>query len=163
MGSLSLYDRDFDKAKYHFQRALDLNPNHAYLVGRMGELYNFLGDGEKALEYQNRAKTLDPLLPTYCRELEAVAHYVLGNYRDTVNVVSQLLHKSRRSLAYLVAALIHLDDERALKKAVEELLITNPSFSISNFLETELYKDEDVPRQLAIDLKKAGLPDTDAA
>jgi hypothetical protein len=56
-----------------------------------------------------------------------------------------------------------LDDERALKKAVEELLITNPSFSISNFLETELYKDEDVPRQLAIDLKKAGLPDTDAA
>jgi TolB-like protein/Tfp pilus assembly protein PilF len=163
MGSLSLSSRDFDKAEYHFQRALDLNPNHAYLVGRMGEIYNFLGDGKKALEYQNRAITLDPLLPTYCRELEASANYVLGKYRDTVSVVSQLLHKSQRSHAYLVAALSHLDDEMALRKAVDELLIANPSFSISNFLGAEFYKDEEVPRQLAIDLKKAGLPDTVAA
>jgi TolB-like protein len=163
MGSVSLYRRDFEKAEYHFQRALDLNPNHPYLVGRMGEIYNCLGDGKKALEYQNRAKILDPLLPTYCRELEAAAHYVLGNYRDTVSAVSQFLHKSRRSHAYLVAALSHLDDEMALRKAVEELLINNPSFSIGNFLESEFYKDEDVPRQLAIDLKKAGLPDIVAA
>ena len=163
MGSLSLYSRDFDKAEYHFQRALDLNPNHPYLVGRMGEIYNFLGDGEKALEYQNRATTLDPLLPSYCRELEAAAHYVLGNYRDTVSVVSQLLHKSKRSHAYLVAALSHLDDDVALRKAAGELLISNPSFSIGNFLETEFYKDDDIPRQLAIDLKKAELPDTVAA
>ena len=118
---------------------------------------------EKALDYQNRAKILDPLLPTYCRELEAAAHYVLGNYHDTVSVVSQLLHKSKRSHAYLVAALSHLDDEMTLRKAVDELLVANPSFSISAFLESEYYKDEVVPQQLAIDLKKAGLPDTVAA
>ena len=163
MGSISLFGRDFERAEYHFQRALELNPNHPYLVGRMGEIYNFLGDGEKALEYQNRAKKLDPLLPTYCRELEAAAHYVLGNYGDIVSVVSQLLHKSKRSHAYLVAALSHLEDEITLRNAVDELLIANPSFSISNFLETEFYKDEEVPRQLSIDLKKAGLPDTVAA
>jgi adenylate cyclase len=163
MGSVSLFSRDFERAEYHFQRVLELNPNNAYLVGRLGELYNFLGDGEKALGFQNRAKKLDPLLPTYCRELEAAAHYVLGNYRDTVSVASQLLHKSKRSHAYLVAALSHFEDEMTLRKAVDELLISNPSFSISNFLKTEFYKDEGVPRQLAIDLKKAGLPDTVAA
>jgi len=163
MGSISLYIRDFDKAEYHFQKGLALNPNHAYIVGRMGELYNFLGDGEKALEYQDRAKKLDPLLPAYCRELEAVAYYVLGNYHDTVSVVSQLLHKSQRSCAYQVAALSHLGDVTDLSKAVEELLISNPSFSIRNFLGTEFYKDDDIPRQLAKDLKKAGLPDTVAA
>ena len=163
MGSIALYDRDFEKARYHFQRALDLNPNSAWIVGRLGELHNFLGDGQKALEYQNRAKTLDPLLPTYCRELEAAAHYVLGSYRDTVNVVSQLLHKSTRSHAYLVAALSHLDDEVTLRKAVDELLIANPGFSISNFLESEFYKDEEVLQRLAIDLEKAGLPEAVAA
>ena len=73
------------------------------------------------------------------------------------------MHKSKRSHAYLVAAPSHLDDEMTLRKAVDELLIANPSFSISNFLETEFYKDEEVPRQLSIDLKKAGLPDTIAA
>jgi TolB-like protein len=160
MGSLSMYNRDFDKAEYHFQRVLDLNPNNAYLVGRMGELYNFLGDAEKALEYQNRAMKLDPLLPSYCRELEAVAHYVLGNYRDTVSITSQLLHKSRRARAYRVAALSHLDDDTALRKAVEELMISNPNFSIGSFLKTEFYRDDDIPRQLAADFKKAGLPDS---
>lgn len=163
MGSLSMYDRDFDRAEYHFQRVLDLNPNNAYLVGRMGELYNFLGDAEKALEYQNRAMKLDPLLPTYCRELEAAAHYVLGNYRDTVSITSQLLHKSRRARAYRVAALSHLDDDTALGKAVEELMISNPHFSISGFLKTEFYRDDGIPRQLAADFKKAGLPDSVAA
>lgn len=162
MGSVSIYTRDFDKAEYHFQRVLDLNPNNAYLVGRMGELYNFLGDAEKALEYQNRAVKLDPLLPTYCRELEAAAHYVLGNYRETVSITSQLLHKSRRACAYRVAALSHLNDDAALGKAVDELMISNPQFSIRNFLKTEFYRDDDIPRQLAADLNKAGLPDSAA-
>lgn len=160
MGSISMVTRDFEKAEYHFQQALTLNPNSAWIVGRMGEVYNFLGDGGKALEYQNRAKKLDPLLPSYCRELEAVAHYVLGNYHDTVSVISQLLHKSKRSCAYRVAALSHLDDETAMSTAVEELLICNPSFSISNFLQSEYYRDDDIPRQLAGDFKKAGLMDT---
>jgi adenylate cyclase len=163
MGSISLYAREFEKANYHFQRALELNPNSAWIVGRLGELHNFLGEGEKALEYQNRAKKLDPLLPSYCRELEAVAHYGLGNYNDTVNVVSQLLHKSQRCHVYLVAALSHLNNETALRKAVEELLISNPNFSISNFLKNEYYRDDDIPRQLSEDFKKAGMPDKVAA
>jgi hypothetical protein len=73
------------------------------------------------------------------------------------------LHKSHRSLAYRVAALSHLDDDSALNKAVEELLISNPNFSISKFLMTEYYRDDDVPLQLAIDFQKAGLPDNVAA
>jgi len=163
MGSISLYAREYEKANYHFQRALEINPNSAWIVGRLGELHNFLGEGEKALEYQNRAIKLDPLLPSYCRELEAVAHYGLGNYNDTVNVVSQLLHKSQRCHVYLVAALSHLNNEAALRKAVEELLISIPNFSISNFLKNEYYRDDDIPRQLSKDFKKAGMPDKVAA
>ena len=157
MGSISLGRREFEKTEYHFQRALSLNPNSAWILGRIGELYNFLGDGNKALEYQNRATALDPLLPTYCREIEAAAHYVIGNYIETVNVVSQLLHKSRRACAYQVAALSHLDKKTALIRAVDELLILSPDFSISNFLNMEFYRDDKIPHQLANDLSKARL------
>ncbi len=163
MGEISLYDRDFEKTEYHFQRALELNPNNSWIVGRMGHLHIFLGDANKALEFQNRATALDPLLPSYCRELEVVAHYVLGNYKDAVNVASQLLRQSQRTLAYRVAALSHLDDETALNKAVEELLISNANFSIDNFLKNEVYRKDDIPLQLAEDLKKAGFPDAVAA
>lgn len=162
MGSIALCYRDFKKTEYHFERALELNPNNAWTIGRMGNLYIYLGDPEKALEYQNRAKAFDPLLPSYCRELEVIAHYGLGNYSDAVSVASQFLHKTQRTHAYRVAALSHLDDEKALKQAVDELLISNPNFSVSNFLMTETYRDDDIPLQLARDFKKAGVSDKTA-
>jgi len=155
-GAVSLHARDYDKAEYHYRRALDLNPNHAYVVGRMGELYNFLGDGETALKYQLRARQLDPFLPAYCRELEAVAYYVLGQYANTVSVVAQLSRATRVAAVYCVAAYTHLDDQSGLKRAVAELLKIDPDFNLSSFLATAYYKDQGMVDQLYEDLE-AGL------
>lgn len=96
------------------------------LVVDQNELYNFLGDGEMALKYQLRAKQLDPFLPAYCRELEAVAYYILGQYADTVAVVAQLSRATRIAAAYRVAAYRHLDDPTGLKRAVCGLRIIDP-------------------------------------
>jgi tetratricopeptide (TPR) repeat protein len=141
MGSLSLYVRDYERSEYHFKRALDLNPNHAYIVGRIGELYNFLGDGNKALEYQERAKQLDPFLPAGCRELEVVAHYVLGDYGQSVRVASQLPRLTRRAAAYRAAAYAHLAEESDTTRAATDLRTIDPSFTIKGFLASEFYKD----------------------
>ena len=156
-GSIAICERDFKKTEYHFQRALELNPNNPWILGKIGELYNFLGDGNKALELQKEAKLLDPFLPVYIREVEAVAHYVLGNYQNTVTVVSELLHKTIRIHGYLVASLSHLDDGPALQDAVNELLIAIPDFSVENFMKTEFYEDDKIPNQLIADFKKVGL------
>ncbi|MDI7861498.1 adenylate/guanylate cyclase domain-containing protein [Rhizobiaceae bacterium n13] len=157
VGALSLYARKYDEAEYHYQRALELNPNHAYIVGRIGDLYNFLGDGQKALKYQLRAKQLDPFLPVYCRELEAVAHYVLGEYAATVAVVDELTRTSRRAAAYRVAACAHIDNPERLESAVRELRVIDPEFTINGFLLTEFYRDRALRQQLHDDLAKAGL------
>ena len=156
-GAISLQGRDYDQAEYHFRRALELNPNHAYVLGRMGALYNFLGDGEMALKYQLRAKQLDPFLPAYCRELEAVAYYILGKYADTVAVVAQLSRATRIAAAYRVAAYRHLNDPAGLKRAVCDLRIIDPDFTINRFLATEYYKDQRLLSQLRDDLRTAGL------
>ncbi|WP_428687084.1 adenylate/guanylate cyclase domain-containing protein [Roseibium sp.] len=160
LGSINLYLRDYAKAEYHFRRALELNPNHAFVVGRIGELYNFLGDGRKALDYQKRAVELDPLLPSYCRELEAAAHYVLGDYQETAKVVNQLPRASRRAAAYRAAALAHVGDAPELEAAVRELKAVDPNFTIEAFLSAESYKDPEIPARLREDLNRAGLPAT---
>ena len=157
LGAVSLHRRNYDQAEYHFRRALDLNPNHAYVVGRMGELYNFLGDGEAALRYQLRARQLDPFLPAYCRELEAVAYYVLGRFAETVAAVAQLSPTTRRGAAYRVAAYNHLADEDARKEAVNALKIIDPGFTVTSFLANEFYKDQRLRQQLRDDLERAGL------
>ena len=158
-GSLSLYSHEYDRAAYHFQRALELNPNHAYIVGRTGELHVFLGEGEKALEIQRRAKKLDPFLPEYCRELEAVANYVLERYQETTAVVAQLPRLTRRAAAYNVAATVHLGSEEEIARTVGALLRIDPAFTIAQFLANEHYKDAVYRDRLSNDLSEAGLPE----
>ena len=158
-GSIALYSRDYKKAEYHFSKAIELNPNHAYIVGRMGELYTFLGEGEKALEYQRRAVELDPLLPAYCRELEVVAYYILGQYQETLSVFSELVRPTRRATAYTVAAASHLSEEEPLQKLRDSHLKLDPKFSATAFTDLELYKEDKFRQQLKDDLLKAGLPE----
>lgn len=156
-GSIAFYERDLKKVEYHFQRARELNPNNPWILGKIADLHIFLGDGNKALELQSEAKLLDPFLPVYIREVEVVAHYVLGNYQNAVTMVSELLHKTIRIHGYLVASLSHLDDEQAMQDAANELLVAMPDFSVGNFLKTEFYEDDKFPNQLIADFKKAGL------
>ncbi|MEE4237283.1 MAG: adenylate/guanylate cyclase domain-containing protein [Anderseniella sp.] len=154
-GSLALYSRDFERAKFHFNRAIELNPNHAFIVGRMGELHNFMGDGASALEYQRRAKMLDPFLPEYCRELEAVAYYVTKDYEACYRVVDEFARPTRRAAAYRAAAAIHMNDEGSLGKAVRALLLLDPNFEPHQFIQTEFYKDRTIAKSLEAELIEA--------
>jgi TolB-like protein len=157
LGSINLYLRDYDKAEFHFNRAVELNPNSAFILGRTGELYNFLGNPEKALTFLRRARKLDPLLPSYCRELEAAAHYVQGNFEKTYQLVSGLPRVSRRAAAYWVAAATHLDDKASLNRARRELFAIDPHFNVASFVSFENYKDQRYQRQLEADLERAQL------
>lgn len=157
-GSLHLYKRDYEKAKYHFERALELSPNHAFVVGRMGELYNFLGEPEKALEYQLRARRLDPFLPEYCRELEVVACYLLGRHDDALKIVSELTRTTRRTAAYVAAAATHMNSPDLVSTAANRVFTIDSEFSIQNFLSTEFYRDSETRRKLESDLLAAQLP-----
>ncbi|WP_169566989.1 adenylate/guanylate cyclase domain-containing protein [Sneathiella limimaris] len=157
IGSLALYNMDLERAKYHYQRALELLPNHSYIVGRMGELYVYMGDGETALRYQKAAAELDPLLPAYCRELEIAAHYILGEYEEAANLLSHLTQASRRALVYGIAAQVHLNNPTILSKRLQELQEIDPEITISEFLSHEFYVEEIFVNKLKEDLTSAGL------
>jgi adenylate cyclase len=154
-GSLALYSRDFERAKFHFNRAIELNPNHAFIVGRMGEIHNFMGDGSSALEYQKRAKMLDPFLPEYCRELEAVAYYVTKDYEACYRVVDEFARPTRRAAAYRTAAATHLASDGKLSRAVRDLLLLDPNFEPHKFIQTEFYKDRAIAKGLEAELNEA--------
>lgn len=154
-GSLALYTRDFETAKFHFNRAIELNPNHAFIVGRMGEIHNFLGDGEAALEYQKRAKMLDPFLPEYCRELEAIAYYVMKDFEACYCVVGEFARLTRRAAAYRVAAATHMNNSNGLVLAVRDLLSLDPGFDPKQFVLTEFYKDRSISKTLETELQRA--------
>lgn len=142
MGSVSLYKEDFDNALYHYTRALEITPNHAYIVAHAGNVYNYMGDGESGLAFQRRAEALDPFLPEYCREVGVIAHYVLEDWEACFTAATAFPRITRRAAAYRAAAALHLNDEVRLERAVRRLATVDPDFDADGFLAIERFRDE---------------------
>jgi TolB-like protein/class 3 adenylate cyclase len=157
MGSISLEFRNYAKAEQHFLRAIELNPNHAFIVARTAELYNMLSEPTKAMAMLERAKRLDPFLPDYCREGAAVSHYLLEQHAEVLKVNASFHRLTRRAAAYGAAAAVHLASAAERQSAAEELLRLDPKFRIAGFLKFEPYKDASRAERLKVDLSAAGL------
>jgi adenylate cyclase len=158
MGAVNLEFRNYAQAEQHFLRAIELNPNHAYILARTAELYNMLNEPAKAMEMLDRSKRLDPFLPDYCREGEAVSLYLLKRYTDVLEVNARFRRLTRRAAAYGSAAAVHVGSGEETAIAVEALLRLDPQFRIRAFLKFEPYRDARHAKRLTDDLTAAGLP-----
>jgi tetratricopeptide (TPR) repeat protein len=157
LGSINLINRKFDKAEYHFNRGLELNPNNAYIAAKTAALYSYTGRPEKALKLLALADRLDPTLPDYCREEAVVANYVLKRHANVVAAAAAMNRLTRRAAVYAAAA--SADGEKTNREAaVRELMRIDPDFSIKEFVAGEPYKDNAQREALKSDLAALGLP-----
>jgi tetratricopeptide (TPR) repeat protein len=69
--------RDFDKAEFHIERALALNPNDDKIVCQIGELATYSGRPEEGESWVRRAIRLNPLhqLPRYWLRLAQALYH----------------------------------------------------------------------------------------
>jgi len=63
LAALKLNFNEHDKAAYHQERALNLNPNSDLIVVQQGELLTWLGRPEEGIEWVRRAMRLNPYHP----------------------------------------------------------------------------------------------------
>jgi adenylate cyclase len=60
LGTLKLNFEEYDKAIYHQERALSLNPNSDIIVVQQGELLTWLGRPVEGIEWIHHAMRLNP-------------------------------------------------------------------------------------------------------
>ena len=63
MGAISLVKGDFELALHHQERAMQLCPSDAYIMGKNAALLVYLGKPEKALEIVKHAMRINPFCP----------------------------------------------------------------------------------------------------
>jgi tetratricopeptide (TPR) repeat protein len=63
LGTVALQEGDFEGARKHYQRALELNPRSAWAYAHFGELVLFQANKEQARAYLKTAIDLDPRGP----------------------------------------------------------------------------------------------------
>jgi adenylate cyclase len=97
LAALNLTFDNHDKAAYHQQRALSLNPNNDLIVVQQGEVLTWLGRAEEGIEWIRRAMRLNPYHPERYWNHLGRAQYTARAYADATTATKRFWPRHRRS------------------------------------------------------------------
>ena len=147
MGAISLVRGDFELARHHQERAMELCPSDAYIMGKNAALLVYLGEPEKALEIVQHAMRINPFCPDDLFVDEGMCYFWLGKYSEAVNCFRKMKTPDRESVFYLTASLSKLGEgiksAETLKQAFKMA-----DLSVEDFLLTQHYQNPELKQEL---------------
>ena len=144
-------------------RALDLNPNNPDALGRIGQVFNFYGENERAINILLNAIELDPFAPAQWRNFLSRAYFFSGQYEKAALVSTACIERAPIEPCHVtrIASLGHLKKSDAAKKAIADYKQINSEANVETSvarLRIVFRRSEDIPR-LEKGLRLAGLED----
>jgi adenylate cyclase len=158
MGVVQMFKGNFEAARYHHQRAMELSPSDAYILARCAAFYSYNGQPDIALQILKKATDLDPLLPVWCVEEKGIAHFALGEFEKSLAALSELPFQSSRSRTYQCAALMALGRKDDARIAIKQAIATNSELTATYLMRKELWREPNIRKQIFDSLVEAGLP-----
>lgn len=158
LAALNLNRDDHDKATFHQERALALNPNYDLVVVQQGELLTWLGRPEEGTDWIKRAMRLNPYHPERFWSHLGRACYCAEKYADAADAFSRITRPDHTHHAFLAATLAQMGNAVAAGAHAAEVLKREPTFSVAAHLATQHYKHELDRARYEAGLLKAGLP-----
>src|ERR1700737_2113736 len=158
LAALDLTRDDHDKAAYHQERALALNPNYDLVVVQQGELLTWLGRPEEGLDWIKKAMRLQPYHPARFWSHLGRACYCAEKYAEAAEAFSRITRPDHTHHAFLAATFAQMGNAVAAAAHAAEVLKREPKFSVAVYLATQHYKCEIDRKRHEAGLLMAGLP-----
>jgi adenylate cyclase len=158
LAALKVNFNEYDKAIYHQERALSLNPNSDLIVVQQGELLTWLGRPAEGIEWVRRAMRLNPYHPERFWSHLGRAQYTARIYTDAIQSFSKLTAPDHTHHAFLAASSAQLGNRTAAAAHAREVLQRQPTFTIQSYLGTLHFQQPSDNEHLREGLVKAGLP-----
>jgi adenylate cyclase len=149
---------DHEKAFYHQERALGLNPNDDLIVVQQGEILTWLGRPEEGIEWIRKAMRLNPYHPERFWSHLARAYFAARRYEEAIKAFQRVNNADDAHFAALSACYAALGDDVAANASASEVLKRTPGFSVASHLTTQHYKQNSDLEHYRAALLKAGLP-----
>ena len=147
MGAISLVRGDFELARHHQERAMELCPSDAYIMGKNAALLVYLGEPEKALEIVQHAMRINPFCPDDLFVDEGMCYFWLGKYSEAVNCFRKMKTPDRESIFYLTASLSKLGEEIKSAETLKQAFKMT-DLSVEDFLLTQHYQNPELKQEL---------------
>ncbi|MBR1188161.1 adenylate/guanylate cyclase domain-containing protein [Bradyrhizobium sp. AUGA SZCCT0160] len=158
LAALNLNRNDHDKAAYHQERGLALNPNYDLVVVQQGELLTWLGRPEEGIDWIKKAMRLNPYHPERFWSHLGRACYCAEKYADAIEAFSRITRPDYTHHAFLAATFAQMGNAVAAAAHAAEVLKSEPGFSVAVYLATQHYKHAFDRQRHEAGLLKAGLP-----
>jgi DNA-binding SARP family transcriptional activator/Tfp pilus assembly protein PilF len=156
-------DKDFEAAMHYFDRALQLNPNLAFIWALSAPTCCYTGQPDLALRRLDRYRELtpsDPLFPLW-EYFYAIAYFFKRDYERAV-VVGRRAAKANPDFVNgykpLIAALGHLGRAEEAARYIAKLLRLEPGFTVASFGSVYPFRKPDDRDHYMQGLLLAGVP-----
>lgn len=160
----SIVHKDFDAARYYFDRSLRLNPSMPFIWALSAMTYCYIGEPDMALVRLERSREVAPIDPyfSWFESFYTVAYTFKGDYERAVLVGRRAVKANRNFVAGyrpLIASLGHLGRRDEARPYVRKLLSLDPRFTIERFLQAYPIKKASDRARYGRGLRLAGVPE----
>jgi len=160
LGFILVMMRQYDKAIEEGKRALELEPNSAYVLHTYGAILYFAARNEEAIPLFEKAIRLNPKPPNMYRHHYGAALRKAERYEEAIAQVKKAIEREPNDiLSYSVLASSYsmAGREEEARAAAAEILRINPNFSLENYIKRSPHKDQTVNERYVDAMRKAGL------
>ena len=141
LAAVAITQNDMNRARYHQDRALALNPNYDLVVVQMGELFTWLGHSKEGVEWIRKAMRLNPHHPARFWSHLGKAYFVGRQYVQAIEAFMHLSTMDAQQHAFLAASYGWLGDQTAAAAHVARIRQLDPAFDLEKLLATMHYTD----------------------
>lgn len=155
--------RDPVAAYSRYESAITSNPNESLAWLLKGTMHAFKGEGDQAVRDTQRALSLSPLDPLkyYYDSLAASAALSAADYQKAIDLSRRSARANRtHTSTYRVIAIaqVMLGNIEDARRSMNDLLVLEPDFTVTRFLERSPGKKFAISQRFAAALEQAGAP-----
>ena len=156
LAAIAIVRNEMTQARYHQDRALELNPNYDLVVVQMGELFTWLGNANEGIDWIRRAMKLNPHHPPRFWGHLGRAHFVGREYAKAIEAFMHMASHDAQQHGFLAASYACLGDTTAAAAHIARLRQLDRDLDLTKFLATMHYARQEDLLHLKDGLQKAG-------
>jgi adenylate cyclase len=162
LGFIQTFIHRYDQAISNLEKALALAPNSADVNATFGQVLNYWGDPERALEMMEKAFSIDTIVPANWDFQLGLSHYLLRQYDEALAGFNRAIERAPKYLptyVFLGCMYAELGRHDEARSTIKKLLEIAPQFTLKHIAKTMPLRIDEVRNRFLDNLRKAGLPE----
>jgi len=162
LGWVQAFLRRYDPALANLEKAIVLAPNNADVIATFGQVLNFWGNPERALQMMEKAFRIDTFAPPNWEYQVGLSRLLLRQYDEALAGFSRAIERAPKFIpAHLMLASVYMELDRLddARGAVKTILEIAPQYTVKWLTKMVPYRIDEDRNQFLDNLRKAGLPE----